>query len=197
MRCSSSVWSPSKLWLLLNSSRRTQLGIIVEEECGSGEIWGETNVDKLFAGDKDQKIAVFDCHLKKRWSADGPLVHVLQPNRFTFYIYNLQHAVQCMPYNALVRPERLHCLEPFWGFSIFIGFYQSTSSIFCFSCFALQKRATERAREKWRGDIWGCENREQRRNIGRKRKMKINTDKCSMGRHHKSYHKNNFCSGKS
>ena len=33
----------------------------------------------------------------------------------------------CIPYNALVRPERLLCLEPFWGFSIFIGFYQSTS----------------------------------------------------------------------
>ena len=52
-------------------------------------------------------------------------------------------------------------------------------------------------RDRWREGIWGCDKREQRRNIGRKRKMKINTDKCSMGRHHKSYHKKiTFVQGK-
>ena len=85
--------------------REGHLGIIVEEECGSGEIWGETNVDKLFAGDKDQKIAVFDCHLKKRWSADGPLEHVLQPNCYTWGNVQCTFTIYNMPYNVYLKPH--------------------------------------------------------------------------------------------
>ena len=70
MGCSGSFSLAPKVSLVLNSSR-TQECIIVNcgEECWS-KIWGETEVDKL-SGDKDQKIDVFDCHLKKRWSPDG------------------------------------------------------------------------------------------------------------------------------
>ena len=188
MRCSSSVWSPSKLLLLLNSARRTQLGIIVEEECGSGEIWGETNVDKLFAGDKDQKIAVFDCHLKKRWSADGPLEHVLQPNWYTWGIVHLQFTTCRTMYILNCHFEALvFSLDSIRALHKFVVLL----ALLC------RREPLRETRDRWREGIWGCDKREQRRNIRRKRKMKINTDKCSMGRHHKSYQKNNLCSGKS
>ena len=106
--------------------REGHLGIIVGEECGSGEIWGETNVDKLFAGDKDQKIAVFDCHLKKRWSADGPLAHVLQPNCYTWGLVHLKFTIGRTIYILYFCDMNDYTVGPFWGFSILIGFYQST-----------------------------------------------------------------------
>ena len=190
MRCSNSIWSPSKLSLLLNSARRTQLGIIVEEECGSGEIWGETNVDKLFAGDKDQKIAVFDCHLKKRWSADGTLAHVLQPNCYTWGNVHL-HFTTCRTIYIL------NCTCATWGITLWSHFEAlvfSLDSIRALHKFVVllallcRREPLRETRDRWREGIWGCDKREQRRNIGRKRKMQINTDKCIMGRHHKSYH---------
>ena len=156
MRCSSSVWSPSKLLLLLNSSRRTQLGIIVEEECGSGEIWGETNVDKLFAGDKDQKIAVFDkSHLKKRWSADGPLAHVLQPNCYTLGVLHLQFTTCRTMYI-------LNCTCATWTITLWSHFEAlvfSLDSIRALHQFVVlpallcRREPLRETKDRWRGDI--------------------------------------------
>ena len=166
MRCSSSLWSPSKLSLLLNSARRTRLGIIVEEECGSGEIWGETNVDKLFAGDKDQKIAVFDCHLKKRWSADGPLAHVLQPNCYTWGLVHLQFTTCRTMYilNCTCATWTITLWRHFGALVFSLDSIRALHKFVALLALLCRREPLRETRDRWRGDIWGSDKREQRRN---------------------------------
>ena len=156
MRCSSSVWSPSKLSLLLNSARRTQLGIIVEEECGSGEIWGETNVDKLFAGDKDQKIAVFDCHLKKRWSADGPRAHLLQQTAIlTWGVLHLQFTTCRTMYilNCTCATWTITLWSHFEALVFSLDSIRALHQFVVFLALLCRREPLRETRDRWRGDI--------------------------------------------
>ena len=135
------------------------------------------------------------------WTARArTATQLLYLGQCTMYIYNLQHAVQCIIVYLIMH---LCDLNDYTVWSHFEALVFSLDSIRALHKFVVllallcRSEPLRETRDRWREGIWGCEKREQRRNIGRKRKMKINTDKCSMGRHHKSYHKNNFCSGKS
>ena len=156
MRCSSSVWSPSKLSLLLNSARRTP------GHHRRGGVWKRRDMrrDKRWQIVRQRQRSE-NCRLwlppQKAligwWTAGArTATQLLYLGPCTFKIYNRPYNI----YLILLRHERLHCgaiLRLYYSHWILSGHF---INLFCFA----EESHWERRRDRWRFEDVTKENKE-------------------------------------
>ena len=154
----------SQIWLLILCDVQVQFDRPLNFHCCStlrerGHSWASSSRRNVEAARYEERQTLTNCSPETKIrklpsltatskSADRLMDRVrtycnqlLYLGQCTFTLYNTPYEVYLKLYLCDMND---YTVESFWGFSIFIGFYQSTSSICCFACFALQKRATER-----------------------------------------------------